>query len=161
MRGSDKYRANTGKRCSVMKRPFSLTVISAACLCAAAQLALPAHAEEAKQTGWKTEKGKRYYYDADGKKVTGDVKIDGVTYVFAPNGAQQLGWQTVDGKRYFVGNLLENDVEIIKLQIHGNDAAAVKPRGARRKGWEVFLFHPPCGHRNDGVPPAGGPTRSC
>ena len=67
----------------------------------------------------------------------------------------------VDGKRYFVGNLLENDVEIIKLQIHGNDAAAVKPRGARRKGWEVFLFHPPCGHRNDGVPPAGGPTRSC
>ena len=84
-----------------MKRSLSLTVISAACLCAAAQLALPAHAEEAKLTGWKTENGKRYYYDADGKKVTGEVKIDGVTYLFAPNGAQQLGWQTVDGKRYF------------------------------------------------------------
>lgn len=67
----------------------------------------------------------------------------------------------VDGKSHFIGNLLENDVVIIKLQIHGNDAA-VKARGVRRRGWEVlFLFRRPCGHRNDGAPPSAGLARSC
>ena len=83
-----------------MKRALAAIILSAACLCAASAMTVPA-AAETKQTGWQTENGKRFYYDADGKKVTGTVEIDGILYLFAPNGAQQLGWQTVDGKRYF------------------------------------------------------------
>ena len=52
-------------------------------------------------TGWQIENGKRYYYDAKGNKSVGNVEIDGITYVFAPNGVQQLVWQTVDDKRFY------------------------------------------------------------
>lgn len=81
-----------------LKRSLTAITLSAVCLSAASVFAFPALAAE---TGWKSENGKRFYYDAEGKKVTGTVTIDGVAYVFAPNGVQQLGWQTVDGKRYY------------------------------------------------------------
>ncbi len=76
-------------------------------LCAAAVLsvllccAAPITASAADTgNGWRTENGRRYYYQ-DGAPLTGEAEIDGMTYLFAPNGVQQKGWQTVGGKRYY------------------------------------------------------------
>lgn len=86
-----------------MKKGLVPVLVSTVCLSAAAYLAVPASAadESTALTGWQSENGKRFYYDADGKKSVGEVTIDGVTYLFAPNGAQQIGWQTVNDKRFY------------------------------------------------------------
>ena len=62
---------------------------------------ITAQAADGDMQGWVTENDRRYYYDESGSPLTGEQVIDGVPYLFAPNGAQQTGWQTVDGKRYF------------------------------------------------------------
>lgn len=49
----------------------------------------------------KDEDGRLYYQDADGNNVTGEVKIDGIPYLFAANGVLKTDWRTVFGKRYF------------------------------------------------------------
>lgn len=73
---------------------------AAVCLLTAAAWTASASAENA--AGWQTDSfGKRYYYDETGEPLTGEQTIDGVTYLFAPNGAQQVGWQTVDEKRFY------------------------------------------------------------
>lgn len=48
-----------------------------------------------------TENGDFYYLDESGNKVTGTVKISGIPYRFAADGALYTGWQTVNGKRYY------------------------------------------------------------
>lgn len=45
--------------------------------------------------------GRLYYQDSDGNNVTGEVKIDGIPYLFAANGVLKTDWRTVFGKRYF------------------------------------------------------------
>ena len=73
----------------------------AACLLTAAAFCTGVSAAEA-SAGWQQDTlGRRYYYDENGEALTGEQTIDGVTYLFAPNGVQQIGWQTVDGKRCF------------------------------------------------------------
>lgn len=47
------------------------------------------------------ESGTRFYINADGVPVTGEIFINGQPYLFAPDGTQRIGWQTVDGKRYY------------------------------------------------------------
>lgn len=49
----------------------------------------------------KDEDGRLYYQDADGNNVTGEIKIDGIPYLFATNGVLKTDWRTVFGKRYF------------------------------------------------------------
>lgn len=49
---------------------------------------------------WKTIKGSRYYFNAQGYRCTGITKIKGRRYYFSSNGKQATGWQTVKGKRY-------------------------------------------------------------
>lgn len=49
----------------------------------------------------KDKDGRLYYQDADGNNVTGEVKIDGIPYQFAPNGVLQTGFRTVFRKRYY------------------------------------------------------------
>lgn len=48
---------------------------------------------------------KVYFLDKDGKKVTGEKKIDGATYYFNKNGEMQTGWVTIKKngkvKRYY------------------------------------------------------------
>ena len=57
----------------------------------------------AEQTGSQgTWKGKTYYYyyNAEGRKLTGRQKIDGHMYYFDKNGRQKTGWQKI-GKKYY------------------------------------------------------------
>lgn len=49
----------------------------------------------------KDEDGRLFYQDADGNNVTGEVKIDGIPYLFAANGVLKTDWRTVFGKRYY------------------------------------------------------------
>lgn len=48
-----------------------------------------------KYTGWWTQNGKHYYYDANGKKVTGEQVILGAKYVFDSDGALKSGTGTL------------------------------------------------------------------
>lgn len=63
--------------------------------------ALSGFTASAADSGWYENNGKRHYRLEDGSDAVGDVTIDGVPYLFAPNGALQTGWQTVGGKRYY------------------------------------------------------------
>ncbi len=85
-----------------MKRAIRLTAALPGILLLAASQTVTASAAE-QETGWQIISGKRYYVQEDGSYAAGTVTLDGVTYVFAPNGAQQLGWQTVDGTRRYYG----------------------------------------------------------
>ncbi|MBR4200693.1 MAG: hypothetical protein IKQ91_05395 [Oscillospiraceae bacterium] len=86
-----------------MNQNIRRTVIACAVLSASAFLTVAASAEGEKTglSGWQTENGKRYYYLSETEKAVGEQEIDGISYLFAPNGVQQLGWQTVGGKRWF------------------------------------------------------------
>ena len=56
----------------------------------------------AAENGWFTDSiDRRFYRNADGTLAVGTVEIDGLPYLFAPNGVQQLGWQNVNDLRYY------------------------------------------------------------
>ncbi len=58
-----------------------------------------------KATGWQTKNGAKYYYDENGKLVTGFRKIDGKTYYFlaSQNGKMATGWVNVNKRKYYFG----------------------------------------------------------
>ncbi len=64
---------------------------------------IPAGAEfTSDNRGWKTVKGKKYYYDDDGIRVKGLQTIDGKLYYFDDKRALKTSaWFTVDGKTYY------------------------------------------------------------
>ena len=80
-----------------MKSIIRIAACTSVCLAAVIQSAAVSAAE---QNGWETVGRRRYYYE-NGEALTGEQVIDGIPYLFAPNGVQQTGWQTVGGKRYF------------------------------------------------------------
>ena len=49
-------------------------------------------------------KGKTYYFDADGNKVTGKQTINNVTYFFNKDGVMQTGWKKTDDGTYYLGD---------------------------------------------------------
>lgn len=49
----------------------------------------------------KDDDGNLFYQDSDGNNVTGEIKIDGIPYQFAPDGVLRTGFRTVFGKRYY------------------------------------------------------------
>lgn len=51
-------------------------------------------------SGWKTINGQTYYFDKDGKKVTGTQVIEGKRYYFQKNGILPIGWSN-DNLSYF------------------------------------------------------------
>ena len=54
--------------------------------------------------GWKKVSGKWYYYDKNGKKVTGFQTIEGKLYAFNKSGVMLYGWQkSPEGKWYYFG----------------------------------------------------------
>lgn len=58
-------------------------------------------------------KGKTYYFDADGKKVTGKQTINNATYFFNKDGVMQTGWKKTDDGTYYLG---ENGAAVIGWQ---------------------------------------------
>ena len=58
-------------------------------------------------------KGKTYYFDADGNKVTGKQVINNATYFFNKDGIMQTGWKKTDDGTYY---LSENGAAIIGWQ---------------------------------------------
>lgn len=74
-----------------MKRLLALALCAALSLGAPASSLVPAGAvtvSAAAKKGWVTKNGKTYYY-VKGKKVTGVVKVDGVSYAFNAKGVLQ------------------------------------------------------------------------
>lgn len=53
------------------------------------------------KTGWFQEGQNKYYFDANGKMLTGKQTINGKNYFFYNNGYLKWGWQSVGGKWYF------------------------------------------------------------
>lgn len=49
-------------------------------------------------------KGKTYYFDADGNKVTGKQTINNATYFFNKDGVVQTGWKKTDDGTYYLGD---------------------------------------------------------
>lgn len=67
----------------------------------AAQTTEGAADQQQPRTGWQTIKGKRYYYDKKGVKVTGLKKIDGAKYYFNKKGVMQTGLKKIKNKTYY------------------------------------------------------------
>ena len=60
--------------------------------------------KEGRFPGWKTESGKRHYYDENGIMVTGWKAISGKTYYFDATGAMVTGWKKIGSWYYFDKN---------------------------------------------------------
>ncbi len=87
-----------------MKKKNMKTLLTALLfLCVLLAAAVPAQAaSRKKQTNtWSTQNGYHYYYNADGKKVTGMVKIGSRYYYFDKNGIQRYGWKKIKSNYYF------------------------------------------------------------
>lgn len=80
---------------------FSISaVLIAICCC----LMFPVSASAASKIRSKFDRkasGNIYYYDENGRKVTGLVTIKGKKYYFNKKGIQQNGWQNINGNYYF------------------------------------------------------------
>ena len=63
-------------------------------------------------------KGKTYYFDADGNKVTGKQVINNATYFFNKDGIMQTGWKKTDDGTYY---LSENGAAVIGWQTIEDD----------------------------------------
>lgn len=63
-------------------------------------------------------KGKTYYFDADGNKVTGKQTINNATYFFNKDGVMQNGWKKTDDGTYYLG---DNGAAVIGWQTIEDD----------------------------------------
>lgn len=63
-------------------------------------------------------KGKTYYFDADGNKVTGKQTINNATYFFNKDGVMQTGWKKTDDGTYYLG---DNGAAVIGWQTIEDD----------------------------------------
>ncbi len=54
-----------------------------------------------RQFGWIINGGYTYYFDLDGKMVTGTKNIDGIDYYFNSNGTWKAGWIEKNGNMYY------------------------------------------------------------
>lgn len=71
-------------------------------LCALMLFAVPVNAQTKYKEQWVTTSGgKTYYYDANGKKLTGMRKIGKKYYYFDPKGVQRSGWQKYKTDYYY------------------------------------------------------------
>ena len=51
---------------------------------------------------WNEIDGEEYYFDSNGRTMSGWQEIDGKTYLFNYKGVMQTGWQKLDGKWYYL-----------------------------------------------------------
>ena len=88
---------------------------------------------------WKIKKKNVYYYDGNGKKVKGFVKIKKKYYYFDKNGIQRTGWRKIKGKYYFFklknksdGYMVKNK-KVNRVKLDKNGAAKTKKKWIRQK----------------------------
>lgn len=89
-----------------------------------------------KTTGWKTIKGKRYYFDEDGVRQNGLITVDGHKY-YLKSCVMQTGWKTIKGKQYYFkkdGKMAVSTV--IDGKVIGADGAATGETVEPDKGEE-------------------------
>ncbi len=98
-------------------------------------------AKKKKVNKWKTKKGKKYYYGADGKLVKGFKVIKGKTYFFSLNkGVMQTGLRTINGNVYYFAEsgaargVMQNSGF---LKINGN-YYYFNSNGAAQTGWKTI-----------------------
>ena len=53
---------------------------------------------------WKSESGKWYLYDNTGRKITGFMTLDGLTYYMDESGVMQIEWKQISGAWYYFGD---------------------------------------------------------
>ena len=97
--------------------------------------------------GWQTLNGKRYYFDKNGKKVTGMQVIQGVTYYFDANGVMgnRLG---IDVSKY------QGNIDWAKVKASGIDYAIIRV-GYRGYGSGVLVEDPTFKRNIQGATAAG------
>ncbi len=97
--------------------------------------------------GWQTLNGKRYYFDKNGKKVTGTQVIQGVTYYFDVNGVMgnRLG---IDVSKY------QGNIDWAKVKASGVDYAIIRV-GYRGYGTGVLVEDPTFRRNIQGATAAG------
>ena len=76
-------------------------------------------------------KGKTYYFDADGNKVTGKQSINNATYFFNKDGVMQTGWKKTDDGTYYLG---DNGAAVIGWQTIEDDDYYFDNRGIMATG---------------------------
>ena len=94
---------------------------------------------------WRTEWGKKYYYE-NGKKVTGEKKISGEWYYFDANGVMQTGFVDLGNKVVYYdsdGTMVRGE----ERKINGNWYYFHKTTGARSTGFvdlgnKVVYYNP-------------------
>ena len=101
--------------------------------------AVPASAARKYQEQWVTSSnGKNYYYNKDGRKVTGMQKIGKKTYYFDDKGVQRTGWIQIGNSYYFFrlgdrtkGYRIENKT-VNGIQLRSNGKAKLNSVNRRK-----------------------------
>ena len=93
------------------------------------------------QSGWFTVDNNRYYGDVDYKIVTGNVKIGGDIYGFAPTGEMYNGFVTLSGKTYYYAEgKLYTGALTLSGSIYYFDKNGVMYTGIQKINGETYYF---------------------
>ncbi|HIW20888.1 MAG TPA: polysaccharide deacetylase family protein [Candidatus Dorea intestinavium] len=63
-----------------------------------------------------TYKNKQYYFDENGKKVTGATAINGANYYFNKNGQMEVGWKKFADKKHYYTDNGQGAVGLLELE---------------------------------------------
>jgi hypothetical protein len=78
-----------------------IAALLAICICLVGLMPVKTYAAAQHKNEWVESKGRFYYYNEKGKKVTGLRTIGGNTYYFDKKGRQRTGWVQVGDDYYF------------------------------------------------------------
>lgn len=85
---------------------------------------------------WEIIDGKTYYYDSDGKRVTGFNAIDGDTFYFDNNGVMQTGWKKLSKKKYYFDK--KSGVMTIGFKKIKKKTYYFSKKGVMQTGWKTI-----------------------
>lgn len=111
--------------------------------------------KETVKTGWKTENGKKYYYNSKGEKVKGWQTINNNKYYFDNNGVMQTGFKQINSQTYYLGTdgIMKKGWQTINNNKYYFDNNGVMQKGFKqingqtyylgtdgivKKGWQII-----------------------
>jgi len=90
------------------------------------------------------QNGKTYYYDSNGKKVTGWQTINNEKYYFNSDGEMQKGITTIQGKKYFLGvtkgKLMRGWIEWNGNKYYADPTTGVLAQGVTTIDGKTYFF---------------------